>query len=99
MAHDKKPLYMRNFQGDLIDAAKPTYAPDGMLAGCWRKIRKDGKVKMGGSWWQHEKLLPFVDKWVWCEPTEYWHVATNVFHNRPGMRDDNYFHEFICKAK
>lgn len=99
MSHAEKPLYMRNSRGDLIDAEKPTYAPDGVLAGCWRKVRKDGKVKMCGSWWTHEKLKEHVGKWVWCEVDEYWHVATNVFHNRPGMRHGTHFEEFICKAK
>lgn len=99
MAHDTKPMYMRNYKGELIDADKPTYAPDGVICGAWRKVRKDGKVKFGGTWWQNEKLLPYIDKWVWCEVTEYWHVATSIYHNRPGMRKKDHFEEYICTAK
>jgi len=98
MSHEKKPMYMENYVGDKIDAAKPTYAPDGILAGCWRKVRPGGRVKMGGTWWNHEALLDHAGRWVWCEPTEYWHVATNVFHNRPGMRSGRFVDEFICKC-
>lgn len=99
MVHAHKPEYMRNYRGELIDAAKPTYAPDGVVAGCWRKVREGGRVKMGGTWWQHGHLKEYAGYWIWCEVTEYWHVATNCWHNRPGMRDGDYFDEFICKAE
>ncbi len=99
MAHDSKPLYMKNYCGELIDASSPVYAPDGVISASWRKVRKGGKVKFGGSWWQHEKLNSLVDKWVWCEVTEYWHVATDIYHDRPGMGSDDYMKNFICRAE
>ena len=99
MAHDKKPLYMRNHRGELIDAEKATYAPDGMVSGDWRKVRPGGRVKFLG-WWQSDKLKEYVGKWVWCEVNEYWHTATEVYHDRPGMRgSSDYFKNLICTAE
>ena len=90
---------MLNYNGALIDAAKPTYASDGGICGDWRKVKTGGRIKFGGSWWQHEKLLDHVGRWVWCEVTEYWHVATRVMHSRPGMPPKDYFDNFICECR
>lgn len=61
------------------DRPKASYAPDGVLAADWRLVRPGGRVKCFGTWWQSEKLLPYVGKWVWVQAGEYWIVWVSVF--------------------
>ena len=56
---------------------KASYAPDGVLAGDWRRVRKcpsGGRVKAWGCWWESPALAPYVDNWVWVQAGEYWVV-------------------------
>ena len=55
-----------------IDTPKDIRAPDGKLADGERVVRKGGRVKFAGRWWQSDKLVPFVGTPVQCGGMDYW---------------------------
>jgi hypothetical protein len=61
---------------------RPEYAPDGILAGDYRLVRKSGRsarLKCFGDWWESDKLIPFIGKWVWVDAGGYWIVSIRVY--------------------
>ena len=47
-------------------------APDGIISEGWRAVRKGGRVKFAGLWWQSDKLIPYVGQDIWCHGQDYW---------------------------
>lgn len=59
-----------------------TRAPDGIVAGGFRRIRKGGRVKFGGDWWTATELEPFVGMWVELGGGDYWQGELWVLNQR-----------------
>jgi hypothetical protein len=54
-------------------------AADGELAEAERIIRKGGRIKYAGIWWQHDRLKEFVGETVMvC--SDYWRTELDVFN-------------------
>ena len=58
-------------------------APDGVPEYGFRLVRKGGRVKFAGEWWQHEDLRIFVGEFVVVRATEYWLQNTEVWTRYP----------------
>lgn len=67
--------------------------PDGVMDYGWRLVRKGGRVKAYGDYWQDDKLIPFVGQHVVVDSTHYWCTAIRVYRNYPS----NLNSDFICK--
>ena len=52
--------------------------PDGVLAECYRVIRKHGRIKFGRLWWQSDELTPYVGETVLLWP-DYYFTELTVF--------------------
>lgn len=81
---------------------KDTRAPDGAIAEGERYVRKGGRVKFGGRWWQSDDLLPFVGKPVDCGNMDYWRTECDFCWIV--WRDDkplpaNRSNRMICRIK
>jgi hypothetical protein len=55
-----------------VKAPRDIRAPDGIIANGERYVRKGGRVKFAGLWWQSDLLLPFVGLPVDCGGMDYW---------------------------
>ena len=58
---------------------KDVLAPDGIVYFGQRIVRKGGRVKYAGSWWQHDKLLPFVGLEVGVRSEDYWITSITIW--------------------
>ena len=55
-----------------MNTPKDSRAPDGGIADGERYVRRGGRVKFAGFWWQSDKLIPFVGTPVDCGGMDYW---------------------------
>lgn len=61
---------------------RDTRAPDGLMAGGWRVVRKGGWVRGFGAWWQDDRLIPFAGVRVWLDDTDYWNSECTAYTER-----------------
>lgn len=54
-------------------------APDGIIAGGWRIVKKGGRIKFGGSWYEHESLKAIKGELVYVHMGEYWGTYIQVY--------------------
>jgi hypothetical protein len=66
---------------------------DGVMDYGWRKVRKGGVVKAYGSYWQDDRLIPFIGDYVVVNSTDYHCVVVEVFKTYPTMS----YRDLICK--
>lgn len=67
-------------------------APDGGIASGWRFIKKGGRIKFGGSYFEHPTLIPLVGEYVYVHMGEYWASYVDVYRGAFGATG------FFCKA-
>lgn len=58
---------------------KDELAPDGVIYYGDRFVRPGGKVKFAGSWWQNDKLIPYIGQYVEVRADGYWIVSPEVW--------------------
>ena len=71
--------------------ARDDRAEDGGFYAGWRLVRPKGRVKAGGRWWRHDKLLRQVGKRVWVKIDCYWGTEASACL----IEDDM----FLCKLE
>jgi hypothetical protein len=54
-------------------------ALDGQIAQCERIIRKGGRIKYAGIWWQHERLKDFEGHTV-IVCSDFWRSELDIFN-------------------
>ncbi len=60
-------------------------APDGVIYYGDRLVRKGGKVKFGGGWYQHPRLEKYVGQTIGVRKQDYWFTAIELyFPSYPG---------------
>lgn len=62
-----------------MSAGRPTpdgRALDGLVSDGERLVRKGGRVKFAGAWWQHDLLVPYVGRYVYLDNIDYWRVES-----------------------
>jgi hypothetical protein len=67
-------------------------APDGIIATGWRKVKKDGKVKFGGSYYSSPELSDIAGELVQVVMGEYWQSYVQIYRGRIGCL------QFFCNA-
>ena len=60
-------------------------APDGIPEYGWRLVRKGGKVKIAKDYFQHDKLIPFIGKYIAFCVNDYWLQEIRFFTDYPTM--------------
>ena len=86
----RNPNVRRSFSERLYADRK---APDGGIANGWRKVKKGGRVKIGGAWYAHESLKAIVGELVNVQIGEYWGSYVLVSRGVIGCM------EHFCKAE
>jgi len=87
-----------------MKSPKDRRAPDGLIADGERYVRKGGRVKFAGFWWQSDALIPFVGKPVECGGMDYWQTECTFRwiiwrDDMPLPRDRGYSSRIICVVK
>lgn len=85
-----------------MKAPKDIRAPDGVIANGERYVRKGGRVKFAGLWWQHDALIPFVGLPVDCGGMDYWQTECTfrwIIWRRDGAPVPREINGIICTAK
>jgi len=69
---------------------------DGVMDYGWRLVRSPGRVKAYSSWWESEKLIPFIGQYVVVNSEDFWCTAVNIYRNYPS---GTFKSDFIVKIK
>ena len=64
--------------------ARDQRAPDGAFSRGLRLVRKGGRVKAGGMWFQGDCLLPLVGKFVILDNFDYWQTGCQAYREGDG---------------
>ena len=59
--------------------ARDQRAPDGVFSRGLRLVRKGGRVKAGGVWFQGDCLLPLVGQFVILDNFDYWQTECQAY--------------------
>lgn len=62
------------------------FASDGVISTGWRYVRKGGKVKIAGMWWQDPKLADMVGHYVQVVVGDYWMSHVDIFTGAIGCQ-------------
>jgi hypothetical protein len=54
-------------------------APDGLIYYGDRKVRSGGRIKFGGCWWQHPRLIPFANSVLGVRGEDYWMTKITIW--------------------
>jgi hypothetical protein len=54
------------------------FCADGVISSGWRYVRKGGRVKIAGQWWQDHMLEEIVGEYVKVCIQDYWMSAVTV---------------------
>ena len=68
-------------------------APDGVFASGWRRVRKGGRVKAAGYWYQSDALKEIVGELIHVQIGDYWMGDILVSRGVVGCQD------WFCNAE
>lgn len=76
-----------------MDAYADRKAPDGVFSDGWRKVRRGGRIKCAGQWFESRALIPFVGDLVHVQVDDYWMQSVVVSVGRIGCA------KYLCHAE
>jgi hypothetical protein len=60
------------------------YCADGVISSGWRVVRKAGRIKFGGAWYEADSLCGLTGELVLVQMGEYWGSYVLVFRGAVG---------------
>jgi len=68
--------------------SRDTCAADGGVEFGYRLVRKDGRVKFAGAWYQSDSLEYYVGTYIVMRTLDYWYTEVQAWKDYPTGRKD-----------